>query len=159
MCVVAPILHSFVDQAVLNTARFVGPASVTLSAESAAETTGAGQFPDANNNNSNNVNGGASKGPGSSDGSKGTVHCEHWRFIYDGRAVETCLLPPSGQQQGQTRKGISLPNSFRPVLIQHPMVRLEILDFQIYDEAALPPYWEHVFDAQRASKARCTAWD
>lgn len=154
MCVIAPIMHSFVDQAVINTGRYIGEASVTLSM--------------AKNE---------------------SVHCQHWRFSYDGREVEACLQPPSkspeihgtrGSRSGSSSSSNRRANGedsgarghssnggvggnagryYKPVLIQHPMVRLEVLHFEAFESGQTPPHWHHVFDAQRASKARCTAWD
>jgi len=130
MCLMAPVLEPFVGPTTVSSAALVG--------------TDAGVFFAASN---------------------ATRRCEHWRFRHAGAQVEACLsrdpLPqppaaPGAAAGAPAVEGLGL-GLWRPLMIQHPLARIEILEFEPL--RAPPPHWEAVFDAQRASKARCTAWD
>lgn len=199
MCVMAPIFQPFVDESVTNTGVYIGDTTITLS--------------DTNEQ----------------------VNCQHWRFMYDSQEVEACLIPPigTGDVDRYSKVGKSglkqIPVFYRPVLVQHPAIRLEVFHFEpigssigdldnvssqqsssaskdmpniaavqqtsspevaylestlnklskerlkkqnvtsslaapkgtpasVVNLKGLPSHWPKIFDASKASKARCTAW-
>jgi len=116
MCIKSPIFQSFIDQATANTGVYIGDTVITMS------------------------------------DTDEKVVCQHWRFIYDRQEVETCLLPPAtphsrpsgvrGESADDTTSMSAssikpIPGYYRPVLIQHPAVRLEVLHFEHFDDTTV----------------------
>jgi len=65
--------------------------------------------------------------------SHSNVSCHHWRFEYEGQRVDACFSKETN----------------RPLVIHHPYIRLDFLDFDIRQQV------NELFDPDRVSSVKC----
>lgn len=102
-------------------------------------------------------------------GEGGVSECDQWSVQYNNAPASVCTvftsLPPQ-QCTPQHSASVTSDGSVserscgwhQPFLLWQQGFRAEVLGVEILDGPKLD-YWDALFDAQRASKAKCTAWN